>query len=69
MGCGWCTRASSGFLADVLVPARKALAVYPFPSPSPNFITALRYLINPLFRYPVCLFYALIARMVLVRTG
>lgn len=46
VGCGWCTRASSGFLADVLIPARKALAVY-----------------------PVCLFYALIAWMVLVRTG
>jgi hypothetical protein len=46
VGCGWCTRASSGFLADVLVPARKALAVY-----------------------PVCLFYALIGWMVLVRTG
>ena len=46
IGCGWCTRASSGFLADVLVPARKTLAVY-----------------------PVCLFYALIGWMVLVRTG
>lgn len=64
VGCGWCTRASSGFLADVSVtPTMKIF--FRFKLLAQVLVPARK----ALAVYPVCLFYALIAWMVLVRTG